>query len=240
MEQGNPETSIPVVGYACARGRGDAAKHELERQAAVIARECDRRSLQLIDVARDLEPANRKKLTRPGLAYALEQIAKRQASGLVVAELTHVARSAADLGQLILWLRQSDARFIAAAHDFDTAEANSRLAADLLLEVSRWELSRLSERTRHRLEVARRRGRSAGRPAVGDYPYLRDRIVHMRSQGMTLQAIAARLNEEGVPTVRGGAEWRHSSIQAALGYRRRGAGMPPLPPAHSAAPADVT
>ena len=38
---------------------------------------------------------------------------------------------------------------------------------------------------------------------------------------MTLQAIADRLNEEGVPTVRGGAEWRPSSIQAAAGYKRR-------------------
>jgi hypothetical protein len=37
---------------------------------------------------------------------------------------------------------------------------------------------------------------------------------------MTLQAIADRLNEEGVPTVRGGTKWRHSSVQAAAGYRR--------------------
>ena len=43
----------------------------------------------------------------------------------------------------------------------------------------------------------------------------------MRAEGMTLQAIADRLNEEGVPTVRGGAKWRHSSIQVAAGYRRR-------------------
>ena len=42
----------------------------------------------------------------------------------------------------------------------------------------------------------------------------------MRAQGMTLQAIADRLNAEGVPTVRGGAKWRHSSVQAAVGYRR--------------------
>jgi hypothetical protein len=43
----------------------------------------------------------------------------------------------------------------------------------------------------------------------------------MRNQGITLQAIADQLNEEGVPTVRGGAKWRPSSVQAATGYRRR-------------------
>jgi hypothetical protein len=38
---------------------------------------------------------------------------------------------------------------------------------------------------------------------------------------MTLQAIVDDLNAAAVPTVRGGALWRPSSIQAAVGYRRR-------------------
>jgi hypothetical protein len=46
----------------------------------------------------------------------------------------------------------------------------------------------------------------------------------MRSSGMTLQAIADRLNAEGVPTLRGGKLWRPSSVQVALGYRRPGQG----------------
>jgi hypothetical protein len=37
---------------------------------------------------------------------------------------------------------------------------------------------------------------------------------------MTLKAIADQLNAEGVPTLRGGAMWRPSSVQAALGYQR--------------------
>ena len=41
---------------------------------------------------------------------------------------------------------------------------------------------------------------------------------------MTLRAIADVLNEEGVPTVRGGARWRPSSIHAATGYRRPSTG----------------
>ena len=44
----------------------------------------------------------------------------------------------------------------------------------------------------------------------------------MRAANMTLQAIADQLNAEGVPTLRGGAKWRPSSVQAALGYRRPG------------------
>jgi len=37
---------------------------------------------------------------------------------------------------------------------------------------------------------------------------------------LTLQAIADELNEEGIPTTRGGTKWRPSSVQAALGYKR--------------------
>ena len=66
-------------------------------------------------------------------------------------------------------------------------------------------------------------GRPRRRPALADDPELVERIVQMRAQGMTLQAIADRLNEEGVPTVRGGAEWRPSSVRSGLGYKRRAA-----------------
>lgn len=60
--------------------------------------------------------------------------------------------------------------------------------------------------------------------AVADVPELQMRIAAMREQGMTLQAIADALNDEGVPTVRGGAQWRPSSVQRATGYRRPSSG----------------
>ena len=44
----------------------------------------------------------------------------------------------------------------------------------------------------------------------------------MRGANMTLQAIADQLNDEGVPTLRGGAMWRPSSVQAAPGISPSG------------------
>ena len=61
-----------------------------------------------------------------------------------------------------------------------------------------------------------------GRPALKDRPELMERIVAMRSANMTLWQIADQLNAEGIPTLRGGTQWRPSSIQAALGYKRPG------------------
>jgi DNA invertase Pin-like site-specific DNA recombinase len=203
-------------------------KREFEQQVEVIALECEQRGLELLEVVREREPPNGKALTRPGFAYALERIAEGDASGLVVAALARITRSAAELGKVIEWLAQSNARLVSAAHALDTYEAEGQLAADLLVEISRWESARLSERTRAGLRAARRNGR-IGRPAVGDNPDLRTRILQMRAQGMTLQAIADRFNEEGVPTVRGGVKWRHSSVQAAAGYVRRPRLVPVTP-----------
>ncbi len=61
---------------------------------------------------------------------------------------------------------------------------------------------------------------NGGRPAVADRPELVERIRQMRSDGMSLQAIANKLNEEGIPTARGAEAWRTSSVQVAVGYER--------------------
>lgn len=218
---------VRVLGYASGSGRGGAASRELRRQAEVIARDCKRRRLHLLEMVSEREPSNCKGLGRPGLAYVLDRIATHEADGLVVAELSRLTPSVAELGTIIELLARSKARLVAAAHGLDTQCEAGRLAANLLIEVSRWDRRRLSERTRDGLQAARRGGRPTGRPAVTDDPELTKRITRMRAQGMTLQAIADQLNRDGVPTVRGGAEWRHSSVQAAAGYRR---GRRPLPP----------
>lgn len=61
------------------------------------------------------------------------------------------------------------------------------------------------------------------RPAQLDPAGVRKRIRTMRESGMTLQAIADQLNADNVPTLRGGAKWRPSAVQAATGYQRPGA-----------------
>jgi hypothetical protein len=58
----------------------------------------------------------------------------------------------------------------------------------------------------------------SGRPPTVR-PQLARRIRSLRTRGHTLQAISDRLNGEGVPTPRGGAIWRPSSLRAVLAER---------------------
>jgi DNA invertase Pin-like site-specific DNA recombinase len=209
-----------AIGYASCALPGSAAALELKQQAEVITHECKRRGLELLEVVGEHCPKGGRASSRPGLEYALDRIDSGAAAGLVVVELSRLTHSVTELGRTIQWLLDRDVRLIASVDALDTHTEGGRLAADLLVSVSGWERSRISERTRHGLQVARMNGRSVGRPAVADDPGLSQRIAAMRSAGMTLQAIADQLNDEGVPTVRGGAKWRHSSVQAAAGYRR--------------------
>jgi DNA invertase Pin-like site-specific DNA recombinase len=169
-----------------------------------------------VEIVHEREPRRGHALARPGLGYALERISAGKAEGLVVAELSRLSHSVPELGRVLEWLLHSRVRLIAAVPGLDTDEPGGRIAVRTLIELSQSERARLVERTRNGMRAARR----MGPPAVADNPELRNRIAGMRAGGMTLQAIADQLNLEGVPTVRGGAIWRPSSVQAAAGYQR--------------------
>jgi DNA invertase Pin-like site-specific DNA recombinase len=213
--------AVPVLGYASIDASpGSPSNREFQAQAEKIAAECDRRGLVLLELVREREPHHGAGAERPGLGYALERISAGDAQGLVVADLSRLGRSVVELGRVLEWFSSSGARLVGIAQGLDTREREGSAMARTLIEVSSWERERLIERTRRGMRAARRKGP----PAVGDNPELKERISRMRDQGMTLQAIADMLNGEGVPTVRGGALWRPSSVQASAGYRRPRAG----------------
>jgi DNA invertase Pin-like site-specific DNA recombinase len=194
--------------------RSYRAQREVRLQEEAIGSECERRGLSLLEVVREREPQRGRALDRPGLGYALELISGHRAQGLAVAELSRLAHSVTELGRVLKWLRRSNVRLVAASPALDTQDEPGRLTVGTIIEVSRWEHVRLAERSR----LGMRSARCTGAPGVADYPELRERIARMRADGMTLQAIADRLNEERVPTVRGGAKWRPSSVQTAARY----------------------
>jgi DNA invertase Pin-like site-specific DNA recombinase len=80
-------------------------------------------------------------------------------------------------------------------------------------EGMRWERAAPRTRSRDSLEARRLAGLPNGRRSIAMNPGLAARIRAMRDRGMTLQAIADTLNAEHVPTIRGGAKWRRSSLQ---------------------------
>jgi DNA invertase Pin-like site-specific DNA recombinase len=206
------DDEVVALGYASARHCGPGDDVDLRRQAVAIQRFCASRGWQLVGLASDVRPLGRRGTGWPSLTYVLEQLRSNAANCLVVAELTCLSSSIAGLGEVLEAVEQAGARLVSLAPAIDTETQTGRAAVRVLTSVSRWERARRAKMT------------SAARAKVsseaGIDPKLKRRVRRMRGAGMTLQAIADALNDEGVPTVRGGATWRPSSVQAALGYRR--------------------
>jgi hypothetical protein len=126
---------------------------------------------------------------RPGREWALRWISDGEGKELVVAERSS-GTSVTDLGDLLEWFFRSEARLASAIPGLGTAEHTVALVASATIDVSSWERERLSRR-----------------------------IAWMQAEGMTLDAIADQLNDEGTPTNSGEARWQPSSVQEAIGDR---------------------
>ena len=211
-----------ALGYTTFPERKRAVSPESRYQARRISIACEARGLVLHQLVGDVQSYSGPDLERPGLTHALDLLARGEASCLVVTGLDRLSRSAAILGTVIEWLEEVGARLVVIDIDLDTSTDEGQLAARALVRVGALERRSGGVRLEQRPPRPERRERSSarGRPAVADLPLLQRRIATMRASGMTLQAIADTLNSEGVPTIRGGAKWRPSSVQAATGYKR--------------------
>jgi len=174
--------------------------------------------LRAAQVVRETEEGSRERL-----ADALAAVAQGRAQTLAVARLRDVAGSLAELLSVVEWLRNAGAGLFALDVGLVTGAGGALDALPLLRELESWQRESAPGR------------RPRGRPGLRvRSPALGERIVAMRADGMSLQAIADVLNAEAIPTERGGERWRPSSVQAALGYRRprppAPGGRPPLPP----------
>ncbi|HEX7298584.1 MAG TPA: recombinase family protein [Solirubrobacteraceae bacterium] len=202
----------PVIGYLTTSSDAWSDEHELS--SAAIEAACEASGLNLLEIVWDRYDG--RTLDRPALNHALERIARGEADGLVATDLQRLSRSPQDLGALMAWLRDADARLVALDLDLDTATPGGRQVARTLIALGAAEPEPGPQPVRNGTTEAR----VNGRPAVKDRPELLERITAMRSANLSLQQIADQLNAENVPTLRGGTQWRPSSIQVALGYRR--------------------
>ena len=217
------QEAVRALGYASVPP--DGGRRQLAAQQREIVRRAHRLGLRLVEVVRDREPKTGKALDRAGLSYLIERLAAGDATCVIVSGLERLSRSVAELGTIVEWLEENEVRLVAVDLDLDTASQSGRSTARALASVAGWERERLVDRTRKGLAAARAKRRAAPGPSASpDWEAIKERIAAMRTEGMTLQAIADKLNREGVPTQRGGSEWRPSSVQTAAGYRR-----PPRP-----------
>jgi len=154
-------------------------------------------------------------LKRPALTAALEALRTGTAEGLVVSKLDRLSRSAQDFANTMAAAKKQGWALVALDLGVDTTTPSGNLMAGVMAQFAEYERELISTRTRDALAAAKARGTRLGRPRAID-PTLLARVVADREAGLSLRAIANGLNDDAVPTVRGGRCWHPATIRGLL------------------------
>jgi len=186
----------------------------LASQRAAILAECQRRDWDLVEVLEDAGYSG-KDLRRPAVQEAMAALASGGADALVVAKLDRLSRSMLDFAALMAQAQKQRWGLIALDCNVDTTTPAGEAMAHVLATFAQFERRIISQRTKDALAIKRAQGVRLGRPRQLPDTII-GRIVQQREAGRTLSAIAEDLNDEGVPTAQGGAQWWPSTVRAVL------------------------
>ncbi|MDP9223740.1 MAG: recombinase family protein [Actinomycetota bacterium] len=184
----------------------------MEAQRVAIEAEAKRRGWKLATLYEDAAASGKSMRGRQGLEKALRAVEAGQADALVVAKLDRLSRSLLDFASLMERSRRRGWSLVALDLGVDTTTPSGALMANVLASFAEFERRLIGQRTRDALAVRKRQGVKLGR-FKGAPPDVSRRIVEMHRGGASLNAIAAKLTAERIPTAQGAVRWYASSVR---------------------------
>jgi DNA invertase Pin-like site-specific DNA recombinase len=195
-------------------GRQAASGISLDDQAEKLAEVVSSRGWVHVAHLTDAGLSGRKLTNRKGLQGALERLDRGEADVLVAAKIDRVSRSTTDFALLLDHAEKKGWKLVVLDADVDTTTAAGRLLVDVVSAAASFESRRIGERQRAVHAVRRSQGQRAGQaPLLSEQ--VRSRIAAERAEGKSLNSIAGALNDECVPTAKGG-RWHASTIKHVL------------------------
>lgn len=134
---------------------------------------------------------------------------------MIVAKLDRLSRSLLDFAGVTERAKKQGWAVVAMDLGVDMTTPAGEMLANVLASFAQYERALISRRTKDALAAAKVRGQRLGRPRQID-PLLLARVVADRERGLSLRTIARALNDDDVPTVRGGRCWHPATIRGLL------------------------
>ncbi|AQT67964.1 DNA-invertase hin [Anaerohalosphaera lusitana] len=107
-------------------------------------------------------------MERPALKRLLQDIAEGQINCVVVYKVDRLSRSLMDFAKILARFEDHGVSFVSVTQQFNTTTSMGRLTLNVLLSFAQFEREVISERTRDKIAMARKRGKwSGGRPVLG-------------------------------------------------------------------------
>jgi DNA invertase Pin-like site-specific DNA recombinase len=185
----------------------------LEAQQAILRAAAEARGINIRFV---IESGSAKNLrNRPLLGEALLQLQGGEAAGLIVAKLDRLSRSLSDFLEMRSWSVKGGWELVAL--DLPDSEGPmGRAMGAIMATFGELERELISTRTSEAAMAAKARGSRLGPPRSERSTDLALRAEALRNDGLTFQQVADTFNTEAIATLRGGAMWRPSNVQALL------------------------
>ena len=187
----------------------------LEAQRQAIRAEAERQGWQLIAIHEDAGASGKAMSGRDGLQQALTAVRELGDGVLVVAKLDRLSRSMKDFANLMAVSQQQGWGLVALDLGVDTSTPSGEMMANVTATFAQFERRLIGQRTKEALAVKRAEGVRLGRPVLTTRKTA-NLVGRLHTQGKSLRAIAAHLNETGVPTSQGGRQWHASTVSALL------------------------
>lgn len=165
-----------IIGYA----RVSTEEQQLDAQTAAL-REAGAERI----FADKISGSKRK---RPELNKMLEQL--RSGDVVLVTKYDRLARSLADLLEIVTQIEAAQAGFRSLAEDIDTTTPAGRLVFHVFASIAQFERERIRERTMEGLEAARKKGRVGGRPSALSEDQKAE-VLRLKDEGRAMKDIAA-------------------------------------------------
>lgn len=209
---------MEVIGYLRVSTEEQASSGlGLEAQRARITAEAAHKGWNvrwLVD-----EGYSAKNLDRPAMTEAFRLLAAHEAEALVVAKLDRLSRSVVDFSNTLTVAKKQRWAVVLLDLGVDTSTPNGKLVAGLMAQIAEWERDIIAQRTKDALAAAKARGQRLGRPRATPDDVVQ-KVVSLHHDGLSLRAIARTLTDSRVPTTRGAAEWRASTVRRVLNGHR--------------------
>jgi DNA invertase Pin-like site-specific DNA recombinase len=162
---------------------------------------------------------------RPGLLAALDAMTAMDAGVLLVATRDRLARDVMLAGMLARLVERARGRIVSADGTGNGEGPEAVLMCGIVDLFAQYERAKIRARTRAALAVKRERGEKTGGRVPFGYQLATDGIhleehseeqrvislvLTLRREGLSIRAIAGRLNTDGVPSR--GAQWHRTTI----------------------------
>lgn len=184
----------------------------LDAQEATLREEARKRGWA-VEVIREEGKSAKNIHGREKLSEALQRLDRGEAQYLLSVRLDRVSRSVADFASLIDRARKHSWGIVLLSPNLDLSDPSGEFVANVLASAAQYERRLISVRTKEGMAQRKAEGVKFGREVSPEFLPFYWRVLTMHADGISLNAIARTLNDEGVPTAKGG-RWYASTIRA--------------------------